>query len=233
MTANQPKADPLPSYEEALLDAGKARALFDASKGGNVRGITEDHRFALADVFNRAARTSIEFVRVERDCPANVERRADGNALGIIYDFDVMVDGERRAQMHRDYTGKGYHLQDADGRAIDPPLAHYQTGGVVGSQAQFKQVVPELLDAGKIPTLARMAELRAEEATEAAKKRQDRLNSAREYQIERHAVALRDALKELLRCSAIPDHWADPARAALAAVDQDVADALTRVDARL
>jgi hypothetical protein len=47
----------LPSYEEALQDPKKARALFDASKGGNVRGITEDHRFALADVFAKARET--------------------------------------------------------------------------------------------------------------------------------------------------------------------------------
>lgn len=46
-------APQLPSYEEALQDIGKARMLFDASKGGNVRGITEDHRFALAEVFNK------------------------------------------------------------------------------------------------------------------------------------------------------------------------------------
>lgn len=52
----------LPSYEEALLDAGKARVLFDASKGGNVRGITEDHRFALAEVFSKSEPAN-EYVR--------------------------------------------------------------------------------------------------------------------------------------------------------------------------
>lgn len=41
----------LPSYDEALQNAEMARVLFDASKGGNVRGITEDHRFMLANVF--------------------------------------------------------------------------------------------------------------------------------------------------------------------------------------
>ena len=46
----------LPSYDEALQNAEMARVLFDASKGGNVRGITENHRFALANVFaNRQA----------------------------------------------------------------------------------------------------------------------------------------------------------------------------------
>ncbi|MCA6114284.1 hypothetical protein J6524_04985 [Bradyrhizobium sp. WSM 1738] len=43
----------LPSYEEALQNADAARTLFDASKGGNVRGITEDHRFQLVRVFGR------------------------------------------------------------------------------------------------------------------------------------------------------------------------------------
>lgn len=45
----------LPTYEEALQDPAKARVLFDASKGGNVPGITEDHRFELADVFMQPA----------------------------------------------------------------------------------------------------------------------------------------------------------------------------------
>lgn len=44
----------LPSYEEAIQDAAKARLLFDASKGGNVPGITEDHRFELSRVFSAA-----------------------------------------------------------------------------------------------------------------------------------------------------------------------------------
>lgn len=46
---------PLPSFEEAMQDAAKARILFDASKGGNVRGITEDHRFELAEVIHTSA----------------------------------------------------------------------------------------------------------------------------------------------------------------------------------
>lgn len=45
----------LPSYEEALQNSEMARILFDASKGGNVRGITEDHRYELANVFQRQA----------------------------------------------------------------------------------------------------------------------------------------------------------------------------------
>ena len=45
----------LPTFQEALQDAAKARTLFDASKGGCVKGITEDHRFALANVFQTKA----------------------------------------------------------------------------------------------------------------------------------------------------------------------------------
>lgn len=45
-------AAPLPSFDEALSDEAKARRLFDASKGGNVRGITENHRSELARVIN-------------------------------------------------------------------------------------------------------------------------------------------------------------------------------------
>lgn len=44
----------LPSFEEALSDPAKARVLLDASKGGNVRGITEDHRYEVADALRSA-----------------------------------------------------------------------------------------------------------------------------------------------------------------------------------
>jgi hypothetical protein len=42
-----PRVKALPSFDEAIQDPKKARALLDASKGGAVQGITEDHRFEL------------------------------------------------------------------------------------------------------------------------------------------------------------------------------------------
>jgi hypothetical protein len=62
----------LPSYEEALCDAAKARLLFDASKGGNVRGITEDNRFELAKVFQYA--TAEQRETYKSDVMATVQR---------------------------------------------------------------------------------------------------------------------------------------------------------------
>ncbi|MGY3588056.1 hypothetical protein [Bradyrhizobium sp. USDA 4350] len=47
LRAKRADAAPMPSFEEALCDPVKARRLFDASKGGNVRGITENHRREL------------------------------------------------------------------------------------------------------------------------------------------------------------------------------------------
>lgn len=41
-------------YDVALNDPELARELFDASKGGNVPGITENHRYFLAEAFQRA-----------------------------------------------------------------------------------------------------------------------------------------------------------------------------------
>jgi hypothetical protein len=141
---------------------------------------------------------TIKFVRVERDCPANKDRRADGFNTGIIYDFDVMIDGEKRAEMQRQYTGKGYNVQDADGRPVDPPLPHYRTGREVGSKAEFLTIVSELLEAGKIPTIARMAELRAEAEAALDVRRAEVAARYRTARIESAGVQLYEALKPLI-----------------------------------
>ncbi len=45
--------------------------------------------------------TTFRFERVERDCPANQNRRANGDTLHIIYDFEVWIDGEHRQRSRR------------------------------------------------------------------------------------------------------------------------------------
>jgi hypothetical protein len=171
---------------------------------------------------------TIKFVRVERDCPANVnirERYADSATKPrLIYDFDVLIDGERRAQLKREYTGRGYRLHDADGRPIIRPGRdyHLHMGEEVANKADFEGVVAGYLEAGKIPTLAQMAELREQEAAAALAKRNKRLDDTREYHVKRNGIELYNALA---RFRSHPE-----VKELLAAVDREVADALTHVN---
>lgn len=54
----------------------------------------------------------IEFRRVERDSPSNKRLRAEGATRGITYDFEVIVDGEKRGELCKNVVGRGYYLAD-------------------------------------------------------------------------------------------------------------------------
>lgn len=60
----------------------------------------------------------IRFQRIERDNSYNKKLRVEGATRGIIYDFDVYVDGVLRGQMCRNVTGRGYYLEDLNGQLV-------------------------------------------------------------------------------------------------------------------
>lgn len=53
----------------------------------------------------------ITFPRIERLCPFNNDPK---NAKSKIYDFDVVIDGQRRAVWRKTCVGRGYYLTYAD-----------------------------------------------------------------------------------------------------------------------
>lgn len=74
--------------------------------------------------------TNVTFVKVERaNCPHNERihayvQKPAGNGgpfdaakakRGLIYDYDVMVNGEKRGTFMRDFTGREYHLMNLAG----------------------------------------------------------------------------------------------------------------------
>lgn len=101
-------------YDMAMQDPELARELFDASKGGNVPGITENHRFALADFFQRGCSslrvgepiyinedygTETSVVRVYADTLVELRRYVRENNPGSIpiyspYDCTGLVCGQ-------------------------------------------------------------------------------------------------------------------------------------------
>lgn len=178
---------------------------------------------------------TIKFVRVERDCDANKSARKDaaqdGTTPRLIYDFDVMIDGEKRAAMDRDAFGKGYYVQDADGRPVDPPLPHYRTGRKVDSKAEFLTIVSELLDAGKIPTLAEMAAKRDAEAQAKREKIAAQKEKMRIAAINTHAAEAYEALKSMIAAAAYQNPATLAAKKLVATIDATAAEWAAQVDA--
>lgn len=112
--------------------------------------------------------TTFRFERVERDCPANQNRRANGDTLHIIYDFEVWIDGEHRATFKKADTGKGYELHDADGRPLLGQTWRKHIGKThVDKKAEFEATIQDKL--ALIPTLADMARMRDEEGADKAR----------------------------------------------------------------
>lgn len=99
----------------------------------------------------------LDFQRVVRDCQAN-DRTIDSRSL--IYDFDVIVDGERRAVWSRDY-GKGYSLRDANDEAVHIRAAReddynpdHSLRARAEKKADFAAITEGLLASGRIPSIA-------------------------------------------------------------------------------
>lgn len=143
--------------------------------------------------------TDIKFERIERACDHNEkcrrEHRGTGPVRGLIYDFKVLIDSEHRAEMHRDYSGKSYHVQDANGDPIDPLVRHYRIGRKVDSQNRFQYHITDLLDHQQIPTLEELAENRAKRAAKIEKRKAEQADSYRIYAIRGAGMYLYAALQ--------------------------------------
>lgn len=106
---------------------------------------------------------TIEFVRIERDCISNKKRHEEGGAAarGIIYDFDVIIDGEHRATWQRETVGVGYRLLDANGENIPDPERttkfRVNYAAEIRKQADMDATAGRLYRASLIPTTMELA----------------------------------------------------------------------------
>lgn len=142
----------------------------------------------------------IEFKRVERKCDYNTRIREGHSDGHLLYDWDVLIDGERRAQF-RPGVYKGYNLHDADGWPIKKANDYgpFARRSDVAAQAGFESKIRSCLERSLIPTIDQLAEARAErqrqhEALEAATAEADRLERVREA-----APEMLEALQEIAR----------------------------------
>lgn len=143
----------------------------------------------------------IEFKRIERDSPANRRRREEGDNRGIVYDFDVWIDGERRAILHRLIYGHGYDLMDRDHRPIQSLIGTPGPGRrtvTAANQATFREVVENCLKRNLIPTIAEQDRMTLIEQAERDNKKFDDAAEDARLHVERAAPQLLAACEEAL-----------------------------------
>jgi hypothetical protein len=112
----------------------------------------------------------IEFLKVVRDCDQNksileVAALTGKTPRSLIYDFDVIIDGEHRATWRRHAAGRGYYLAPPGGFALqwppDPGKRHRRAGRMIRVVGQdlIDPTTRQALDAGLIPPRAQYARL--------------------------------------------------------------------------
>ena len=115
--------------------------------------------------------TKIDFVRHERDCPANRDEpekaQREKRKPRFIIDWNVIIDGEHRATFKSHYHRRGYDLRDILGRDIRWWKATRYT---VPEKGDFIEIIENALELKTIPTVA---DIEAENARRAAKKAAD------------------------------------------------------------
>lgn len=150
--------------------------------------------------------TKIEFKRELRDCPRNTDLQKAGEKQGLLYDFAVMIDGERRGTFAKIGYGRGYDLMDAD---REPIREKEDTWGRMGikaeSQDRFQMWIEKALAAERIPTLAEIAKRKAEKARKAAKAKAAKLAELQKRQIQSLGPRMLDVLKAIAKEAASAD----------------------------
>lgn len=142
---------------------------------------------------------AINIERVKRQCQYN-DNVSSGRIKGHpIYDWDVLIDGEYRAQF-RPGVYKGYDLFDPDGFNIKgaSQRSSFVRRSDVGAKAEFEGKILECLDKLLIPTLAQLAAARAKRQQEQDARDDARMEIMRVKRIQAAGPELLDALKAMV-----------------------------------
>lgn len=103
--------------------------------------------------------SSLDFRRVRRDCGHNTDPKTP--ASRIIYDFEVVLDGEVRAVWTRNYRSTGYELLDTNEEAVltrapnqNEAYSQRHLYATADKKDDFVAITTELFLAQRIPTAA-------------------------------------------------------------------------------
>ena len=95
---------------------------------------------------------TIRFERIVRDCQSNRDARVlqsdDGlrRHARLIYDFEIIVDGEKRGTFRRSSTSRDYFLRDGLGRSVRRKVSYFTQSIRAKSQAEFDFVARSNID---------------------------------------------------------------------------------------
>lgn len=102
--------------------------------------------------------TVIEYVRIKRECPHNEEIEAKNKKGLLLYDFNVMINGEHRATLSKKSGSRGYYIQDVVSKGIKEEVWHPWYGTEIESQHLFTPTIERLLVKDLIPTRKQITE---------------------------------------------------------------------------
>lgn len=133
----------------------------------------------------------IELVRVERTSDYNAKLRAEGKKRGIIYDFDIILDGVKKGEWSCCDPYGTWHLYDED----DAQIMHPTSNQPITTTQKLMLFATENA-VSYFPTAARLAE-RRENRRVAQEALLARERAARaEHNLTKAAPTMRDALKQ-------------------------------------
>lgn len=144
----------------------------------------------------------IKYIKVVRDCPHNTKLIEQGTEGRIIYDYDVVLNGERIAQFRRDVGSIRYRLNDRDGQQIRIPesIRVY----IAMSRKDLDRITKAALEADAIPSDEFIAKRRVQEAERQAQiDEQNRLEAISARKMDR-ADDMYTLLQDIIESTMIP-----------------------------
>lgn len=140
----------------------------------------------------------IKIEKVKRVCSFNDDVAAGKTKSHFIYDFNVLIDGEYRAQF-RPGLYNGYNLNDPDRFSIKGATDHgrWDRKSDVASQAEFQSKIESCLERGLIPTIAQLEAARLARQQKADAEDAARAEANRIYQIKETGLEMLAELKHL------------------------------------
>lgn len=119
----------------------------------------------------------IEFKRVVRECPHNEKVQSAEKAGRLLIDWDVHINGERRATWKASLVERRYVLTIQSGEFYQPitkPSASgsYETAVEVKTKSDFAPTIEKLLADGRIPTIEQIEKLKADKIRKERERKQ-------------------------------------------------------------
>ncbi len=142
----------------------------------------------------------IKFKREIRECGHNKTIIDKGETTDLIYDYQVLINGEYRGKFCPYHRQRKYDLRSADGyhsiKYRDPERSE-PVGVTVTSKAEFVPMIEHLLSTGEMPTMEQLATMAQARLDEIKEKEDAAAERQRVYQLETAAKEADAQCKEL------------------------------------